>query len=115
LIELYPTNSYRTEYRTQRPENHQIWTSQALPACKLKVRIIAFIPYGALSIFVKKTNPGDDSGSDSHAENTKKQPSLGTKTVKSIDLENRSKKELLELHDQLLSELQRIATELAKR
>lgn len=97
MIELYPTESYNTEYRTRMPAYHQEWTSAPLPACKLKVRIIAYRPYGALSVYVEKQNPANKAGE----ANT--------------DLQKMTVEQLLDRHRELVTQLQKIASELARR
>lgn len=97
LIELFPNEGNNTTYYTRNLAYHQQWTSDPLPACRLRVRIVAYRPYGALSVYVEKRNPMD-----------KPAESDG-------DIEKMTVAQLLARHRELVSELQKIATELGRR
>jgi len=96
-IELLPNEGSSNAYRSRPNEFHQHWTSEPLPACRMKVRILANRPYGALSVYVEKRNP-----LDKPAENNG-------------DIEKMTVAQLLARHRELISELQEIASELASR
>jgi hypothetical protein len=103
VVELYPIRSNITNYRTPRELTKQIWTSAPLPSCQLKIKIIAYPPYGPLSVVVKKSNPNNPPA---------QQPAPAQR---SLEIEKMSKAELLQRHREILEELQRIAEEIAKR
>ncbi len=113
IVELYPTKSPITDFRSRNAENNLRWTSEPLPACKLTVRIIAYQPYGAITVFVTKSNPNDDSPSTSSSSAVV----AGADAISDDqgDLGKMSKEQLLKKHQQLLMQLQRIASELARR
>jgi len=118
FIELYPTKSTVTNYRTPRELTKQIWTSAALPACQLRIKITAYPPYGALSVVIKKTNPSDPPKPDAAPFDKKMKessPVPDSSAQDSQDLRKMTKAELLERHKQLLDELQRIGKELERR
>jgi hypothetical protein len=97
LIELFPNDGFNTDYRTRNTAFHQQWTSDPLPACRMRVRIVAYRPYGALSVYVEKRNPTD-------------KPAEGNGEIEKMTVE-----QLVARHRELIAELQKIANELARR
>jgi len=97
-VELFATSSSQPDYITRQPAKKLNWTSPALPACRLKIRISAYSPYGLLSVWMSKENPND----------------IGAPAA-TDEISKLSKDQLLQRHQALLEELQRIASELARR
>ncbi|MBL8868721.1 MAG: hypothetical protein JNK90_02955 [Planctomycetaceae bacterium] len=103
-VELYTPNTNYTQILSKSFEAHQEWLSEPLPACKLRVRIIAMRPYGGLSVFVEKR--GSDGTSAKENNNV---------VITRQELQDKTTAELLARHEQLLEELKMIAQEIARR
>jgi hypothetical protein len=118
VVELYPIRSNITNYRTPRELTKQIWTSAPLPSCQLKIKIIAYPPYGPLSVVVKKSNPNNPPAQQPAPAEKMEKPQASSSSgaaQSSLEIEKMSKAELLQRHREILEELQRIAEEIAKR
>jgi uncharacterized small protein (DUF1192 family) len=82
-VHLFETESVNSRNYSQISESLQ-WTSKPLPTCKLKVRIVAYRPYGELSVYITRENPADARMKKSASPSDEGRADLSSMTIEEL-------------------------------